>query len=97
MSGIGMVPTPIFPGVNVDANEGDYIISVCIAMIALSFVAVALRFFSRWWTAIALGIDDYLIIVSVVCYRSPNKLLSGANGRQSGNLLDFLNYCYRTS
>jgi hypothetical protein len=70
----GMFPTPIYPGIDVDANVGPYINSVCGVAIGLSFVTLSLRFFTRWWSQIEFGKDDYLILVGVVCLPTVKQL-----------------------
>lgn len=67
-------PTPTYPGINVDANLGPYINAVCGVTIGLSFSAVCLRFFSRWWTKVEFGKDDYLIVIGVVCLLTVKQL-----------------------
>ncbi|TVY83372.1 Satratoxin biosynthesis SC1 cluster protein [Lachnellula suecica] len=55
-------PTPLYPGIDVDANDGSKINAVSITFMAISFSTICLRMFSRWWTKIEFGTDDHLIL-----------------------------------
>ena len=58
--------TPIYPGVNLDANDGPQMNAVAIIFIVLSFITVILRYFSRLFTQVPIGMDDWLIVVAAV-------------------------------
>ncbi|KAF7923072.1 uncharacterized protein EAE98_007777 [Botrytis deweyae] len=58
--------TPIYPGINLEANEGPLLKAVSIAFIALTVCTVAIRFFSRWYTKIPLGLDELFILIAAV-------------------------------
>ena len=58
--------TPIYPGVNLDANDGPQMNAVAIIFIVLSFITVTLRYFSRLHTHIPIELDDWLIVVAAV-------------------------------
>ncbi|THV55552.1 hypothetical protein BGAL_0006g00040 [Botrytis galanthina] len=63
MSTAGFFHTPVYPGVNLDANEGPKINSVSGVFIGISLITIFVRVFSRWWTKIGFWVDDYLILV----------------------------------
>ncbi|KAH8598657.1 hypothetical protein B0O99DRAFT_684044 [Bisporella sp. PMI_857] len=100
----GMFPTPIYPGIDVNANLGPYINTVCGVTIGLSLVTICLRFFSRWWTKIELGIDDYLIIVgaafswtfSIMCIVQVQENFYGqhVSAADLEHVKEFLKACY---
>lgn len=89
----------MYPGIDPDANEGSYINALSISFVALSFVTVCLRLFSRWWTKIEFGTDDWLILVAAVRIYSqinslsqyPQMLIAGKQGVFLGLLSD--TYC----
>ncbi len=58
--------TPVYPGVNLDANEGPPMNAVAVVFIVFSFVTLILRFFSRLNTHIRIDTDDWLIVVAAV-------------------------------
>ncbi|KAF5871037.1 putative integral membrane protein [Botrytis fragariae] len=58
--------TPIYPGINLEANEGPLLKAVSIAFIALTVCAIAIRFFSRWYTKIPLGLDELFILIAAI-------------------------------
>ena len=59
-------PTPLYPGVNPDENDGPELNAVAIAFIILSFVTLVLRLISRLRTKISFGLDDWLILAAAV-------------------------------
>ena len=58
--------TPYVPGLDPDASNGPEMNTVSICFICLSFVTVVVRFFSRYYTSIPLGLDDWLIVGAAV-------------------------------
>ncbi|TGO17485.1 hypothetical protein BTUL_0017g00660 [Botrytis tulipae] len=58
--------TPIYPGINLEANEGPLLKAVSIAFIALTVCTIAIRFFSRWYTKIPLGLDELFILIAAI-------------------------------
>ncbi|KAF7945193.1 hypothetical protein EAE96_009972 [Botrytis aclada] len=58
--------TPIHPGINLEANEGPLLKAVSIAFIALTVCTIAVRFFSRWYTKISLGLDELFILIAAI-------------------------------
>lgn len=58
--------TPVYPGVDLDANEGPQLNAVAIVSIILSLITLVLRFFSRLHTHVSIGLDDWLIVVAAV-------------------------------
>ncbi|ESZ93359.1 hypothetical protein SBOR_6256 [Sclerotinia borealis F-4128] len=58
--------TPIYPGINLDANEGPLLNTVSIAFISLTICTIAIRSFSRWYTEIPLGLDDLFILIAAI-------------------------------
>ena len=58
--------TPIVPGLDLNANYGPQMNAVGIFFMCLSFVTVVLRFFSRSYTKIAIGTDDWLLLAAAV-------------------------------
>ncbi|KAF7922822.1 uncharacterized protein EAE97_010986 [Botrytis byssoidea] len=58
--------TPIYPGINLEANEGPLLRAVSIAFIALTVCTIAIRFFSRWYTKIPLGLDELFILIAAI-------------------------------
>lgn len=61
--------TPVYPGINLDANDGPQMNSVAIIFIVLSFITLVLRFFSRLSTHVSIEMDDWLIVVAAVGLR----------------------------
>ena len=59
-------PTPVYPGIDLDASGGPQMNAVAVVFIALSFITLVLRFFSRLHTNVILGMDDWLIVVAAV-------------------------------
>ncbi|MCJ1251006.1 hypothetical protein MMC30_008237 [Trapelia coarctata] len=59
-------PTPEVPGLDPDANYGPQMNSVAAAFLCLSVAVIALRFFSRVYTRIEVGTDDWLIVAAAV-------------------------------
>lgn len=58
--------TPQYPGVDPNANRGPQIVAIGIVFLCLSIAIIALRFFSRTYTHIAIKQDDWLIIAAAV-------------------------------
>ena len=58
--------TPVYPGVNLDANNGPQMNAVATVFIVLSFTTLVLRFLSRLSTHIAIEVDDWLIVIAAV-------------------------------
>lgn len=54
-------PTPVYPGIGLDANEGLQMNTVAVAFIILSFAVLVLRLISRLATRVPAGMDDWLI------------------------------------
>ncbi|TVY71505.1 Satratoxin biosynthesis SC1 cluster protein [Lachnellula suecica] len=59
-------PTPIYPGVDPNANQGPIVSNVSIVLLIISVITICLRMFSRWWTKIEFWIDDYLILFTAL-------------------------------
>jgi len=64
----GLLPllTPDYPGLDVNANQGPKIIAVSAVLIAISTIAVILRFLSRMVSKAGLWWDDWLIVGAMV-------------------------------
>ncbi|ATZ57858.1 hypothetical protein BCIN_15g03810 [Botrytis cinerea B05.10] len=58
--------TPIYPGIDLEANEGPLLKTVSIAFITLTACTIAIRFFSRWYTKISLGLDELFVSIAAV-------------------------------
>ena len=58
--------TPVYPGVNLDANDGPQMNAVAIVFIILSFITLLFRLFSRLSTRIPIEMDDWLIVIAAV-------------------------------
>ena len=58
--------TPVYPGIDLDANDGPRMNAVAIAFIVLTFVTLVFRFISRLSTHVPIGLDDYLIVIAAV-------------------------------
>lgn len=56
--------TPEIPGLDPDANYGPHMNAVAATFLCLSFSVLVLRFFSRYYTRIAVGTDDWLIVAA---------------------------------
>ena len=63
------------PGFDIYANKGPHLVRVCSVMIALSAIAVGLRFASRRLSGVQLSWDDWLILIALVS--DPRATLSG--------------------
>ncbi len=61
--------TPQYPGLDPNEDRGTQITVVGIVFMCVSFVVIALRFFSRVYTRIAISTDDWLIVVATVSLR----------------------------
>jgi type II secretory pathway component PulF len=59
-------PTPVYPGVDPEADLDPQLNAVCVAFICISFIAIAFRFIARKVTGINYGWDDWLIILAAV-------------------------------
>lgn len=55
-----------FPPEFLKYDEGARVVGVCAAMIPVATIIVAVRFWSRWRKRITIGIDDWLILISLV-------------------------------
>lgn len=66
----GLLPllTPDYPGLDLNANQGPKIIAVSAILIAISTIAVILRFMSRMVSKAGLWWDDWLIVAAMVRY-----------------------------
>ena len=58
--------TPLYPGIDLDADQGPQMNNVAAAFIALSFAVLTLRFISRVVTHVDIGMDDWLIVAAAV-------------------------------
>ena len=58
--------TPIYPGVNLDANDGPQMDTVAIIFIVFTFITLVLRYYSRLATNVSIELDDWLIVVAAV-------------------------------
>ncbi|ATZ57857.1 hypothetical protein BCIN_15g03810 [Botrytis cinerea B05.10] len=58
--------TPIYPGIDLEANEGPLLKTVSIAFITLTACTIAIRFFSRWYTKISLGLDELFVSIAAI-------------------------------
>lgn len=56
--------TPVYPGVDLDADEGPQMYAVAVAFIVLSLAFLVLRLISRTVTHVSAGLDDWLIGVA---------------------------------
>lgn len=54
----------------IDYDEGPAVVGVSIAVGLLALASVGLRLWARHMKRVALGVEDYLIIVCVVCKQS---------------------------
>ncbi|KAL6365162.1 hypothetical protein LRP88_01143 [Fusarium phalaenopsidis] len=54
-----------FPPEFLEYDEGARVVGVCAAMIPVATIIVAVRFWSRWRKRINIGIDDWLILISL--------------------------------
>jgi len=66
----GLLPllTPDYPGLDLNAPQGPKIIAVSAVLIAISTIAVILRFMSRMVSKAGLWWDDWLIVAAMVRY-----------------------------
>ena len=67
--------TPTYPGINLEANDGPQTKAVAVAFIALSFITLFLRWFSRLYTHVPIGLDDWLIVVAAVRLHKSRSIL----------------------
>lgn len=58
--------TPVYPGINLNADQGPQLNAVGIAFIVLSFVTLVLRLISRLRTKVPIEADDWLIVAAAV-------------------------------
>lgn len=54
-----------------DNPRGQQAFDISVAFSALAFVSVALRLYTRWFIVRAPGIEDHLILVSIVRPQRP--------------------------
>ena len=68
MTSNGLLPllTPPAPGLNLDASQQPRIIAASVVLIAISTVAVALRFLSRMVSKAGLWWDDWTMLAAMV-------------------------------
>lgn len=59
-------PTPRVPGLNPNANRGPGLNTVAIAFTCISFTTIICRGFSRLYTDVEFGLDDWLIVLAAV-------------------------------
>ena len=59
-------PTPVYPGIDLDDNDGPQMNAIAVVFIVLSFITLVLRFYSRLHTNVSIGMDDWLIVVAAV-------------------------------
>lgn len=57
-------PTPRVPGLNPNANRGPGLNTVAIAFTCISFTTIICRGFSRLYTDVEFGLDDWLIVLA---------------------------------
>ena len=62
----GFFRNPNVPGLDPNADKGGQLVASGVAMIALSFVAIVLRFTSRWLVDARILLDDWLILAALV-------------------------------
>jgi hypothetical protein len=69
----GLYPllTPEYPGLDINANQAPRIIGVSASLIAISAIAVALRFLARWRSRVGFWWDDWVILAAMV--QKPEK------------------------
>lgn len=53
-------------GVNKNGNMQPWIIASTVAVTVLALLSVILRFTARWTRGASIGVDDYLILSSMV-------------------------------
>ncbi|TEY59784.1 hypothetical protein BOTCAL_0186g00050 [Botryotinia calthae] len=58
--------TPIYPGIDLEANEGPLLKTVSIAFITLTECTITIRLFSRWYTKISLGLDELFVSIAAI-------------------------------
>ncbi|KAI9674924.1 MAG: hypothetical protein M1822_008986 [Bathelium mastoideum] len=61
----GFFPNPDVPGLDPDATKGPQLVASGVTMIALSFIAIVLRFTSRWLIDARILLDDWLILCAL--------------------------------
>lgn len=67
--------TPVVPGLDLNANYGPQVNAVGIFFMCLSLATVVLRFFSRAYTKIEIGTDDWLLLGAAVWFLIPFSML----------------------
>lgn len=65
------LPTPQYPGLDPNEDRGPAIIAVGIVSMVIAFAVTVLRFFSRAYTRVEFGIDDWLHAIALVSLSSP--------------------------
>ena len=58
--------TPVYAGVDPNANEGPQLNAVAITFVVLSFVTLVLRLISRLRTKVPIEADDWLVLTAAV-------------------------------
>ena len=65
------VPTPQVPGLDLSANRGPELNVVAIVFICISLTTIICRGFSRVYTEVDFGLDDWLIVLAAVVVLNP--------------------------
>lgn len=65
--------TPVYPGIDLDSDEGPHMYTVAVAFIVLSLAFLVLRLISRAVTQVPAGMDDWLIAVAAAGHPESNQ------------------------
>ena len=65
--------TLVYPGLDLDSDEGPYMYTVAVAFIVLSLAFLVLRLISRAVTQVPAGMDDWLIAVAAAGHPESNQ------------------------
>ena len=69
------VPTPQVRSLTLNADRGPELNAVAIVFICISFTTILCRGFSRLYTEVKFGLDDWLIVLAAVMFLDPLPLL----------------------
>ncbi|KAM0397154.1 hypothetical protein ACHAQC_004691 [Fusarium culmorum] len=59
---------PAPAGIDLTENQDGEILRPVVALMTLGILAVAIRLVARWKSGTGIAIDDYLILLALMCY-----------------------------
>ena len=75
----GFFKNPDVPGLNPHADKTVELLSSALIMMILSFIAIILRFTSRWLIDARILLDDWLVLAALVSHEYLSPTLRGGD------------------